>query len=72
MKAGNCENRAISHNDTTFVAVHKLTPGTHFTNLNTIEVKKPFFAAMPDTTIDIVIIYRRVFASVTNNKTQYK
>jgi hypothetical protein len=57
------ETKAISDLDTTIVIINKATVNNNSTYLNLNSEKEHIFAAMPDTTIDIIIISRILFAS---------
>jgi hypothetical protein len=67
LKAGADSCKAISYCDTALVIINKPIVYNNSTCLVKNPVNEHIFAAVPDTTIDIIIIYRRIFASANEN-----
>jgi hypothetical protein len=72
MKAGADTNKAISGRDTTLIIINKKAVDNNLSYINSNSKKEHIFAVMPDTTIKIIIIYRRIYACVSENNTQNK
>jgi hypothetical protein len=68
--AGAITTKAISDKDTSIIIIYKTTLNSYSTHLNTISEKDHIFATIPDTTINIIIISRKLNVLLSKERNQ--